>query len=617
MPFILPASRHRGHRDEGGQTCIKNTKILTNTGAPCLAGAAMENAQGSEEGAGSGDLSDAQRRRHRGRLAREDAFYHFVNSLSEEDYRLMRDNNLFGTPGNTQNEIFAKDAPLQPDNHENSGSDDQDDGSDGDSSLLDWLNSMRRAANRTRSRYQGNQSWRAATRTNPTNSGIIRFSLEINVNRNTQQQADGEQLQGREGGLRAPSDEPEMLTEESSDSSVSSVTEPATSTEETLFERLLRGGRRRARSRSPEQSWTRPRRDESPSPLSLNQTDGLPQVRHAVPRLDPQQEAADHGHFRSQERLRFRHSSVEPEVLLGVVPEPVPAPQATDDPGTRVEEDDTATQRAPTIMLDLQVRRVQAGEHRQQEGIASRTRSRSQAPDTSPHDSNHGDFQRTFSRSDQAGVRTYVSTIRIPVRRVADAGQSDPTSVETTVRQMLMGFGELSYLMDSGLDSVDPDSRPSAGPSSGPSEVTPTSGSDAAAAAAPAASGADPRPDEPPSRDRDASPVAPAPSAPPISSLPFLRLAHFFLLSGDIEEQPRGLTKEQIDNLSMRNYGDSDALKTCSVCIMEYSQGNKLRKLPCSHEYHVHCIDRWLSENSTCPVCRRAVLGSSNRENVL
>lgn len=101
------------------------------------------------------------------------------------------------------------------------------------------------------------------------------------------------------------------------------------------------------------------------------------------------------------------------------------------------------------------------------------------------------------------------------------------------------------------------------------------------------------------------------------SSLPFLRLAHFFLLNDDDEDQPQGLTKEQIDNLSMRNFGESDALKTCSVCITEYAEGNKLRKLPCSHEYHVHCIDRWLSENSTCPICRRAVLVSANRESVV
>ena len=103
-------------------------------------------------------------------------------------------------------------------------------------------------------------------------------------------------------------------------------------------------------------------------------------------------------------------------------------------------------------------------------------------------------------------------------------------------------------------------------------------------------------------------------------TLPILRLAHFFLLNEDDEdERLRGLTKEQIDNLSIRNYGDihteEEISKTCSVCINEYVTGNKLRQLPCMHEFHIHCIDRWLSENSTCPICRQPVLGSNATDN--
>lgn len=103
-------------------------------------------------------------------------------------------------------------------------------------------------------------------------------------------------------------------------------------------------------------------------------------------------------------------------------------------------------------------------------------------------------------------------------------------------------------------------------------------------------------------------------------TLPILRLAHFFLLNEDDEdERLRGLTKEQIDNLSTRNYGDihteDEISKTCSVCINEYVTGNKLRQLPCMHEFHIHCIDRWLSENSTCPICRQPVLGSNATDN--
>lgn len=99
-------------------------------------------------------------------------------------------------------------------------------------------------------------------------------------------------------------------------------------------------------------------------------------------------------------------------------------------------------------------------------------------------------------------------------------------------------------------------------------------------------------------------------------TLPILRLAHFFLLNeGDDDDRIRGLTKEQIDNLSTRNYEhnsfDSELSKICSVCISDYVTGNKLRQLPCMHEFHIHCIDRWLSENCTCPICRQPVLGSS------
>lgn len=47
-----------------------------------------------------GDRPESLRRRQQDRLGREEAFYQFVNNLSDEDYRLMRDNNLLGTPGN-------------------------------------------------------------------------------------------------------------------------------------------------------------------------------------------------------------------------------------------------------------------------------------------------------------------------------------------------------------------------------------------------------------------------------------------------------------------------------------------------------------------------------------
>lgn len=54
----------------------------------------MENSDSGEEG----DESAAQRRRQTDRLVWED-FHRFVNNLSEDDYKLLRGNNLLGNPG--------------------------------------------------------------------------------------------------------------------------------------------------------------------------------------------------------------------------------------------------------------------------------------------------------------------------------------------------------------------------------------------------------------------------------------------------------------------------------------------------------------------------------------
>ncbi|XP_008561501.1 PREDICTED: E3 ubiquitin-protein ligase RLIM-like [Galeopterus variegatus] len=98
-------------------------------------------------------------------------------------------------------------------------------------------------------------------------------------------------------------------------------------------------------------------------------------------------------------------------------------------------------------------------------------------------------------------------------------------------------------------------------------------------------------------------------------SWPFPNLVQFFILNEDDHDKPTGLNIAQIENLAVRTFGQIDSLTTCSVCITEYTEGNKLRTLPCSHVYQAHCIDRWLPEDSTCPICCCKEIDSSYREN--
>lgn len=74
------------------------------------------------------------------------------------------------------------------------------------------------------------------------------------------------------------------------------------------------------------------------------------------------------------------------------------------------------------------------------------------------------------------------------------------------------------------------------------------------------------------------------------------------------------LSKREIERLPTKAYNPAhSAGKTeCQICFCEYTEGEQLRMLPCLHDYHVKCIDRWLKENVTCPICRADVSQTSN-----
>jgi len=79
------------------------------------------------------------------------------------------------------------------------------------------------------------------------------------------------------------------------------------------------------------------------------------------------------------------------------------------------------------------------------------------------------------------------------------------------------------------------------------------------------------------------------------------------------DAKPRGLDPEQIEQLPSYRcngiYGIESEQTSCVVCMSDFEEQQMLRVLPCYHEFHVRCIDKWLKTSKTCPICRGAAAG--------
>ncbi|XP_016415650.1 RING finger protein 150-like [Sinocyclocheilus rhinocerous] len=71
--------------------------------------------------------------------------------------------------------------------------------------------------------------------------------------------------------------------------------------------------------------------------------------------------------------------------------------------------------------------------------------------------------------------------------------------------------------------------------------------------------------------------------------------------------------KKAISKLQVRTIrkGDKETesdFDNCAVCIEDYKPNDVVRILPCCHVFHKNCVDPWLQDHRTCPMCKMNIL---------
>ena len=71
-------------------------------------------------------------------------------------------------------------------------------------------------------------------------------------------------------------------------------------------------------------------------------------------------------------------------------------------------------------------------------------------------------------------------------------------------------------------------------------------------------------------------------------------------------------TETGTDGSRDQEHADMNSNKyCCSVCLDNYQIGEQKKILPCFHTFHEKCIDQWLIQNGSCPICKHRIAGLS------
>lgn len=73
----------------------------------------------------------------------------------------------------------------------------------------------------------------------------------------------------------------------------------------------------------------------------------------------------------------------------------------------------------------------------------------------------------------------------------------------------------------------------------------------------------------------------------------------------DSSERIRKINLEKLNKFIVNK--SNKPCDDCPICLDEFKCRQHCRRFWCSHVFHKNCIDKWLTKNTQCPVCRACV----------
>uniref|UniRef100_W5KDY1 Ring finger protein 150a n=1 Tax=Astyanax mexicanus TaxID=7994 RepID=W5KDY1_ASTMX len=70
----------------------------------------------------------------------------------------------------------------------------------------------------------------------------------------------------------------------------------------------------------------------------------------------------------------------------------------------------------------------------------------------------------------------------------------------------------------------------------------------------------------------------------------------------------KAISKLQVRTIRKGDKETESEFDNCAVCIETYKPNDVVRILPCRHVFHKNCVDPWLQDHRTCPMCKMNIL---------